>query len=217
MKLQKLGGYASIILACINVIANLILLPTVQEFSGLGDLYDPTKMMAAYQAAPISFCATYIMGIMVGILILVLFLALEERMKDKATYLMRLSMIAASAFAVMYITTMIGGFFRNMLITGMNDPSAFRVFLVLHEFLGSAAFHMLGWGLLMIGWAALKTHRLPQALGYITLLCGIVLIITFAFAISASRIGMTIQGLLALVTLLWLGIALLKNPEPDLK
>jgi uncharacterized membrane protein SirB2 len=127
---------------------------------------------------------------------------------------MRLAVIAASAYSALFLTAMIGGFFRNILLAATNDMSAFRAFLVLHEFLGNAAISMLGWGFLLIGWASLKTGALPRILGYIILLSGIGSILRFAFLVSQYQTGILIAGLLDLIVYVWLGVALLRNPEP---
>jgi hypothetical protein len=50
MKLQKLGGYASIALVCASIAALGILIPILQRL----DMYDPVEMVAAYQASTIT-------------------------------------------------------------------------------------------------------------------------------------------------------------------
>lgn len=214
MKLQKLGGFAAIALFCASIASTTMLLIAFRELTNLGEIYDPVWMISAYQKSTAAFWAFYIIGILTGILTVLLTLALQERMQVKAPNLMRLAVIAASAYSALFITAMIGGFFRNILVTGMNDMSVFRAFLVLHEFLGNAAISILGWGLLLIGWAALKTHALSRALGCFILAYGIVSIFTFAFAVSKFMAGSYIGGLLGLIVFLWLGVALLRQQQP---
>ena len=50
MKLQKLGGYESIVLVCLNIARVGILVALFGEVAGL-DIYDPTKMMAIYNSS----------------------------------------------------------------------------------------------------------------------------------------------------------------------
>lgn len=212
MQLQKLGGYASIILACITVIGILIMASIFQgfDFTELG-IYDPAKMLSAYQASSMGFCAYYILEILAAILIFLVFLALEERMQTDAPLLMRIAVIAASAFATLFITTMIGGFFSNVLLAATNDMSAFRVFLVLHEFLGASATFALGWGYLLIGWTAIRSRKLPQILGYIIILLGIGAVTQFAFTVSQFMLGYIIYTLLGFIVFIWLGIVFLRK------
>ncbi len=185
------------------------------EISDMGDIYNPVWMIAAYQKSTFAFWAYYVLGILTGILTLLVVLSLQERMQAKAPDLMRLAVIAASAFSVLLITTMIGGFFRNLLLTGMNDMSAFRAFLVLHEFLGNSAMSILGWGFLSIGWAAMATRALPRSLGCAIFVFGIVSIFQFVFAVSKFQPGMVIHALLYLIVFLWLGAVLIRKPEPN--
>jgi hypothetical protein len=211
MKLQKLGGYASIVLVLL-IIAG-VPVDASMNIRGM-DIYDPVKMIAAYQASTMLFWAHYVMGMLNAILILLIALALRERMQAKAPNMMSIAVIAASAYSALYITTMIGGFFRNILLTGMNDASAFRAFLVLHEFLAQAAASILGWGFLMIGCAAIKTRALPRMLGYTILPFSILSIIRFAVTLSPIQLGSPILMLLRLIVFVWLGVVLLRKPEP---
>jgi hypothetical protein len=213
MKLQKLGGYASIVLFCVSIGMGVMLTIIFGGFASLLDIFDPAKMIAAYQDSFVAFWVYYILGILSGILTLFIVFALNERMQAKAPNLMRLAVIAASAYSALFVTTMIGGFFRNILLMGMNDASAFRAFLVLHEFLDNAATSMLGWGLLLIGATAISTRLLPRLLSYAILVFGIMSILKFAFTVSQFQIGLAINVLLALIVFVWLGVVLLRKPE----
>jgi hypothetical protein len=211
MKLQKLGGYASIgfvllLIAGVPVDASM----NIRRM----DSYDPVKMIAAYQALTMLFWAHYIMRMLDAILIIPIALALQERMQTKVPNMMRIAVIAASAYSALVITEMIEAFFRNVLLAGMNDASAFRAFLVLHSVLGSAAFSSLGWGFLMIGCAAIKTRALPRMLGFTILPFSILLIIRFAVTLSQFQLGSNIFVLLRLIVFVWLGVVLLRNPKP---
>jgi hypothetical protein len=177
------------------------------------DIYDPAWMTAAYQKSTLAFWAYYVLGILASILTLLVALSLQERMHAKAPNLMRLAVMAVSAYAALFTTTMIGGFFRNLLLMDMNDMSAFRTFLVLHEFLGNSAISILGWGFLLFGWAALAARALPRVLSGVMFLYGIVSIIQFAFTASKSQLGAGIHEMLFLIVFTWLGIALLRKPE----
>ena len=210
MKLQKLGGYASIVLVCISIVSAIIITPALPALSGL-DLFDPVEMLDAYQASTMAFLAYYILGILAAILTLLVVLALEERMRTDASHLMRLAVISASAYSALYIITEIGGFFRNVLLATINDMSVFRTFLVLHEFLYSAATSVLGWGLLLIGWATIRTRRLPLILGYIILILGIGAITQFAFFVLQFMLAIFIYGLLHLIVFTWIGVVLLRK------
>jgi hypothetical protein len=129
-----------------------------------------------------------------GILTLLVALALYERMKAKAPNLMRVAIIAASAFFAIILITAMTAFLRNILI-GTKDISAFRALAVLHYSFGGTAIAIWGFGLVLIGIAALKTRALPTMLSYILLVPGVAL-------------------LLSPISMVWLGVVLLGNPEP---
>lgn len=111
MKLQKHGGYASIVSACVAITIIILLSLMFQGPQGGLDIYDPVKMIDNYRASATSFKACYILDILGAIVTLIIAIALEERMKADAPNLMRVAVIAASAYSVLVITASIGGFF----------------------------------------------------------------------------------------------------------
>jgi hypothetical protein len=213
MKLQKLGGYASIVLACLNIAMVGILVNLFSEIAG-SDVYDPAKMMDIYHASTVSFWIYYVLSIFTGIFTLLVAVALQERMQATAPNLMRLGVIAVSIFFAFALSAEMSGIYRNTIVAQTNDPSSFRVFLVLHEYLYFAGISALGWGFLLIGCAALRTGALPKMLGYMILIYGIFSISQFAFSISQIAIGLGIWFLAGLITFVWLGLTLLRNEQP---
>ena len=212
MKLQKLGGYASIFLAAIIIVNIIILIIIFRGYTTL-EIYDPVKMMDAYNTYTISFRVYYVLGILTGVLVVFIALVLLERMKAGAPQLMRLAVIGASGYFVLAITAEMSGIYRNIVLSEINDPAAFRSFLVLHECFAVASFTALGWALLFIGWSTLKTHALPRILGYIMLLYGIVEIVV---TVSIIELAIPIGLLFAVLVFLWLGIVLLRKQQPNL-
>ena len=99
------------------------------------------------------------------------------------------------------------GIYRNVVLTELNDPAAFRSFLVLHECFAGASFNALGWAFLFIGWSALKTRTFSRILGYIMLVYGIAQI---AATVSIIEAAIPIGLSLGVVVFLWLGISLLR-------
>ena len=210
MKLQKLGGYASIALVCMSIAALGILIPILRRL----DIFDPVEMITAYQTSAIAFWVYYVLNILSGVLILLVVLVLQERMHANAPQLMRLAVIAASVYFALSLTTEMTGIYRNVLLAPTKDVSAFRAFCVLHECLFGAAVNAWGWGFLFIGLAALRTRALPRILGCIILACAIVAIIQFAFV--GSNLWLGLWQLLRFISLVWLGVVLLGRPEPGL-
>jgi hypothetical protein len=214
MKLQKLGGYAAIVLVCFNIAMVGILATLFSGIAGL-DIYDPTKMMAIYHASTASFWTYYVLSILTGILTLLVAVALQERMQATAPNLMRLAVIAVSIFFALALSAEMSGIYRNVIVAQTNDSSSFRVFLVLHEYLYFAGVSALGWGLLLIGCAALRTGALPKMLGYIILVYGLLSISQFAFSISQVAVGLGVWFLVGLIAFVWLGVTLLRKEQPQ--
>lgn len=98
-----------------------------------------------------------------AVLAILIVLALEDRMQADTLNLIRLAVNATFAYSALYIITMIGGLFRDVILASRNDMSIYRAFLVLYDFLGSAAYSFLGCGFSLIGWATINTRKLPRS------------------------------------------------------
>ena len=211
MKLQKQGGYVSIVLAGIIIINIIILILLFRNFTQ-SEIYDPVKMMESYSIYTIVFRVYYALGILTGVLIVFIAFVLKERMKDSAPQLMRMAVVAASGYFVFAIAAEMSGIYRNIVLSEINDPAAFRSFLVLHECFAGASFNALGWSFLFIGWSTLKTRAFSRILGYIMLVYGIAEIFV---TVSIIEIAIPIGLLLGVLVFLWLGIVLLREQKPD--
>jgi hypothetical protein len=66
--------------------------------------------------------------------------------------------------------------------------------------------HALGWVLLLIGWAALKTKELSRILSYLLMLYGIIVILEFAVYPF-----MFVGVILGIIWGVWLGVVLLRS------
>lgn len=119
-----------------------------------------------------------------------------------------------SIFFALVLSAEMSGIYRNVIVAQTNDSSSFRVFLVLHVFLYFAGISALGWGLLLIGCAALRTGALPKILGYIILVYGLLSISQFAFSISQVAVGLGVWFLVGLIVFVWLGVTLLRREQP---
>lgn len=212
MKLQKQGGYASIVLAGIIIINIIILILLFHNFTP-SEIYDPVKMIESYSTYAIAFRVYYVLGILTGVLVLFITLVLKEIMKDDEPRLMSIAVAAASGYFIMSIAAEMSGLYRNIILAELNDAAAFRSFLVLHECFAGTSLNALGWAFLFIGWSTLKTPTFSRKLGYIMLAYGIIVIAVTVFII---QIAITVALLLGLFVFLVLGIALLRNQEPIL-
>jgi hypothetical protein len=217
MKLQKLGGFASIILVCAGLVAIGIAALTLPRLglSLFGTVTDPVKVMAAYEASPITFRALQPFGLLFPIVFVVVALTLQERMRGKAPNVTRLAVIAASVSAALFLANTLSGTSGMLSIASTKDISAYRAFRLVQNGLSSAAFNAWGWALLLIGWAALKTNALPRLLSSIIVVCGAIAIISFAVQPIPDSVSLFI-GLLNAAGAVWLGVVLIRKPEPIL-
>jgi len=212
MRLQKLGGYASICLILLGAIFAIAMYvyPGLPGSLTTADLFNPDKLLAFQAESPSAFSnlalGVHLSSILGGILILLIALALRERMQAAAPNLVLLSVIAFSAFAALSITTAIVGNLVHTSMASARDVSAYRALLVVLYGLSAAADHALGWGFLLIGWVGVRSRLLPRILGCLILALGVLLIFSFA----ATNLG-TVNTVLGFISLIWLGIVLLRK------
>jgi hypothetical protein len=221
MKLQKLGGYASIISICVVAIAIGLAALTLPRLglSLSSPVPDPLKVMAAYEASPITFRALQPFGILIAIALILVALALQERMRANAPDLMRMAVIAASVAFALLLANAISGTSGMLSIASNKDVSAYRAFTMVQNGLSSAAFNAWGWALLLMGWAAIRTGALPRTLGYICLVCGIGFVIGFAIPNIPGVVGLAaffVAVLLNIIGAIYLGVVLLRKQEPSM-
>jgi hypothetical protein len=129
-------------------------------------------------------------------------------MKAGAPNLMRISVIAVTICSGLMIASAILGNMAHPAMASAQDASAYRALLVTLDGLISASDHALGWGVLLIGWAGVRTRALPRILGCLLLVLGILMISNFI----TSRFS-TVSDVLNLISFLWLGIFLLRKPN----
>jgi hypothetical protein len=210
MKLQKLGGYASVVMICALIVGGIIEALTLPGLglTGAGGS-DPLKVMAAYDTSPTVFRVLQPINILLPIYMVLIALVLQERMRAGAPYLMRLAVIAASIASALLLAEILASTPGLISISSTKDISAYRAFRATIDGLASAGVNAWGWAALLIGCAAIRTRALPRILRYIILLNGVATIITFAVA-QAYVVGL----LLFLISVVWLGVALLRKPEP---
>lgn len=172
MKLQKIGGYASIIGVCAYFVAVLI-------YNSVGLPDDPVKAMETYQAAPFQSSMALLFITAAYIIYLVYFLALYECMHADAPYLTWVMLIAfsvAAAFGTLETVVFVSGMDQ---IAPTRDISAYRtlnaVFLGIHN----AGCPAIGWACLLAGWAILKTRAFSSILGWLVVAAGITWLIEF--------------------------------------
>jgi hypothetical protein len=208
MKLQKIGGFGSIasaLLSAIFLVFLLFLLPRL-GLVGPSDWIDPVKCIAAGSASPITFFLLNLEYIFWSIAFILIVLALRERMQTSAPNLMRIALIGVSISCALWLAAGLINIVGMPSIVSAKDASAYRAVWGVYFGLSIAGDHALGWVLLLIGWAALKTRGLPRILSYLSVLLGIIGILEFAV-----QPFMFVFLFLGIVWGLWLGVVLLRS------
>jgi hypothetical protein len=209
MKLQKFGGYAAIATLCVYFVNGVYegrILPS-------GNWDDPAEIITAASTAPGGFYALNLLGMVCGILLLVTFVALHERMHADAPYLSSMILIAASASAAIAITGAIINITSIGTIVPARDLSALRACLALKKGLQFTGGHTCAWALLFVGCAILKTRSFSRALGWLTLVTSILWIPLFFLLQIEIRFIIPIIALMSTATIIWIGIALLRQKQ----
>jgi len=208
MKLQKIGGVGSIGLAClcaIYLVFFFLVFPSL-GLVGPNDWIDPVKGIAAGSASPISFFLFNLESILFSIAFVLIVLALLERMQASAPNLMRIVVIGVSIACALWLAAALIDIVAKPSIISAKDASAFRVAMGVVLGLYIAGDHALGWVLLLIAWAALKTRGLPRILSYLLVLSGILGILEFA-----AQPLMFVLILMGIIWGPWLGVVLLRS------
>jgi len=211
--LQKWGGFAALYLAVVNLIAMVIFI-AVLDYPGITNPAQKVALLAEKQT--VIFSTNLLNYVFFGVVLIVLSLALYERLK-------------AGAPAIMQVATVIGITWAGSLIaSGMVASAAIAPVVALYardpaqaaltwqgiesvtNGLGNANGEILG-GLLtlLVSLAALRARGLPRGLNILGLLVGAAGIISIMPALTDLMIG--IFGLTQIIWFVWLGMVLLRS------
>jgi hypothetical protein len=215
--LQKLGGFSALYMAAAYLIGIVIFLVILDYPS----ITDPAQKVALnVNKQMVIFSTNLLMYVFFGFFLIILSLALYDRLKVGAPAIMQV----ATAIGIIWAGSLIAsGMVAN---AGLNvivplyakDPA--QAALTWQEIesvshgLGFANGDILG-GLLtlLVSLAALRAGGLPKGLNILGLLAGAVGIISIVPGLSDMLGG--IFGLISIIWFIWLGIVLLRNnPSP---
>lgn len=210
--LQKLGGFVALYEAVAYVVG-IVFFIVVVDYASMVDPVQKVALLMDNQA--IMHFITLIIYVVFGVLLVVLALALHERLKVGASAMMA----TATAFGLIWAGLVIAS--GMIFIIGMEtvvdlygqDPAqAAMVWSAINpvfEGLGGGVELVGGLWVLLISWAALQTGGLPRALNYFGLVIGVAGIITVVPALG--ELGAMVFGLGQIVWFVWLGIDMLRR------
>ncbi len=209
---QKSGAIAALYMAIAHLIGIVIFL-IVLDYPSITDPAQKVALNVEKQA--VIFPTNLLMYVFFGFALIVLSLALCERMKSGAPALMRVSTAIGIIWAGSLITS---GMVANAGLVTIaplyaKDPEQATLIWqgieVVANGLGNANGEILGGPLtLLVSLAALRTGGLPKGLNILGVLVGGVGIITIIPALNAL---VAVFGLGQIIWFIWLGIVLLRS------
>jgi hypothetical protein len=212
--LQKMGGFSALYLAAAYVIGIVLFLFVLDTPS----IVEPAQKVALLvDKQMVMYTTNLIMYVIFGVFLIVLALALYERLNTASPLIIR----TATAVGIIWAGALIAsGMIANVGIAPVvalyaQDPAqAALTWLAIESVangLGGASGEMLG-GLftLLVSVAALQVQGLPRWLNYLGILVGAFGIITTVPGLSTLT---GLWGMSQILWFVWLGVALLKNPS----
>ncbi len=215
--LQKAGGFSALYLAA-AYLAGLVLFIVVLDYPGITDPAQKVALLVEMQA--VIFVTNLLMYVFFGVGLVVLALALHDRLQ-------------AGAPALVQVATVLGIIWAGSLVaSGMVANAGIAPAVALHATdpaqaaltwqgietvangLGNGNGEILGglWALL-ISLAALRAGGLPRALNYLGLLVGAVGILSLVPGLTALLTG--VFGLAQVAWFVWLGLVLLRSSATE--
>lgn len=210
--LQKSGGFAALYMAAAYLIG-IILFLVVLDYPSITDPAQKVDLLVEKQM--VIFATNLLMYVFFGIFLVVLSLALYERLKSGLTALIQVATVIGIIWAGSLVAS---GMVANAGIAPVvalhaKDPTqaalAWLGIETVANGLGNGNGEILGgvW-ILLVSWAALKTGGLPKGLNYLGLLVG-------AVGLVSILLGLTdltgLFGISQMVWYGWLGIVLLRS------
>ncbi len=211
--LQRWGGFAALYLAVAYLIGMALFL-VVLNYPGITGPAQKAALLVEKQ--PVIFSTNLLMYVFFGVVLIVLALALHDRMKAGAPATMQV----ATAIGIIWAGSLIAsGMVANAGIAPVvalyaTDPAqaalSWQAIETVANGLGNGNGEILGglWTLL-VSLAALRAGGLPRGLNIVGLLAGAVGIISLIPGLTGLLTG--VFGLSQIIWYIWLGIVLLRG------
>jgi hypothetical protein len=211
---QRIGGVAALYLAAAFVAA----MPYFLVFVKYPSVVDPAEKVAVLVGNQASMQAMYLVSyVLFGLVLAVLALALHARLKEAAPVLAQTATAVGLIWAVVLVASGLVFNAGMASVAGLNgtDPAqavaAWQAIEPVAQGLGGSGGELLGglW-VLLVSAAALRTARLPRALGWFGVAIGAAGVLSVVPALGDVAYGF---GLLVIVWFAWLGVVMLRTPS----
>jgi hypothetical protein len=215
--MQKMGGVAALIGAATNLLA-LVVFAVLLAPKGFGSAdADPSRIVALLVDNQAWLSVWYaIQHFAFGVCLIILALALYERLQAGSPALAQAATIVGLIWAVLVIvigTLIISDLNTVVRLYGENPAQAATVWSSLksvEDGLGGGGGETMVNALwfLLLGWAALQARALPRALNYLGVAIGVAGVLS---VVLASLGLMAVYGLGLIIWLAWLGVVMLRG------
>ncbi|MGD8406448.1 MAG: DUF4386 family protein [Anaerolineales bacterium] len=210
--LQKMGGVSALYLAAAYLVG-IVLFLFVLDYPSIVDPAQKVALLVEKQT--VIYATNLILYVIFGVFLLVLMLALYERLKAGAQAMM----LIATAIGIIWAGSLIAsGMVSNAGIAPVvalyaKDPVqaalTWQSFEVIASGLGNGNGEILG-GLmtLLVSWAALRAGRFPKFLNYLGVVVGVVGIVSTIPGLT-DLVG--VFGMSQIIWFVWLAIIMLQR------
>jgi hypothetical protein len=221
--MQKAGGVAALVMAATWVVGFVVFLGVLVPAGYFDEGVDPADRVAALVDNQAIVSLSYLITFVVfGILLVVLALALHERLKAGSPAMAPTATVIGLIWAGLVIAAgMLAnvGIGRVVDLYGSDPMQAGSAWLVLDTVvLGLGGGNEIAGGMwvLLISWAALRARALPRALNYLGVVAAAAGILTVVPALevlgAVEALGL-VFGLGLIVWFVWVGIVLLRTSQ----
>ena len=206
-----MGGNAALYEAAAYVLG-IVFFIFVVDYSGVIDPVQKVALLVDNQA--IMYIMNLIIYVVFGVFLVVLALALYDRLKASSPALVQTATVFGLIWAGLVIASgmiFIIGMDNVVNLYGQNPAQAATVWLAIDSVfdgLGGGVEIVGGLWILLVSWAALRAGELPKALNYLGVVIGVVGILT---VVPGLEVLQDVFGLTQIVWFVWLGIVMLRS------
>lgn len=219
--LQKMGGMAAPVMAATWLVGFAVFLGVLTPAGYFDESVDPAARVAILADNEAIVSLSYLIAfVLFGILLVVLALALYERLKAGSPAIAQTATAIGLVWAGLVIAAgMLAnvGIGRVVDLYGSDPTQAGSAWLVLDTVVGGlGGGNEIAGGLwvLLISWAALRARELPRALNYLGVVAGaagILTVVPVLEVLGAVEVLGLVFGVGLIVWFIWLGIIMLRT------
>jgi hypothetical protein len=209
--LQKMGGLAALYSGIIYVLGILGYM-LVLDYGNVVDPVQKVALLADNQA--FMYMLTLCVYVLFGPFLVVLALALYDRLKANSPAIMQIATVIGIIWAAVVLASgMIFniGMARVVALYGTDPSQAATVWMAIDavfEGIGGGTELLGGIWVLMVSWSSLRAGEFPKALNYLGVVIGVVGILS---TVPGLMMLTDVFGLTQIVWFIWLGIVMLRS------